>query len=115
MWRGHEGFTAVCSAYQFEAKIITISGENDDNPRVTKIGPNPQLANFSELPAGRIPEMVLLHEENSHYNLIIPRNCRLALDGGLDYQRKEQEKKMKEGVRDRKEGGREENKKKNLE
>ena len=33
--------------------------------------------------------LYLLHEENVHYNLVIPRNCKLALDGGLDDQRNE--------------------------
>ena len=78
---GHEDFAVICSAYQFEAKIITISGENDANPRVSRIEPNPELS--------RVSEMVLLHEENSHYNLIIPRDSKLALEGGLDFQRDE--------------------------
>ena len=36
--------------------------------------------------------MIVLHEHNSHYDLIIPNDSRLALDGGLDYQRNEKEK-----------------------
>ena len=97
MWRGHEDFSVICSAYQFEAKVITITGEEDENPRVNIIKPNPELANLSKLPTGWIPEMVILHEENSHYNLIIPRNSKLALEGGLDYQRNEQNKKVNSG------------------
>ena len=27
--------------------------------------------------------MIVLHEHNSHYDLIIPNDSRLALDGGL--------------------------------
>ena len=38
--------------------------------------------------------MVILHEENSHFNLIIPRNSKLAIEGGLDYQRKEEQRKI---------------------
>ena len=37
--------------------------------------------------AGQVPEMILLNEENSHYDLIVPADHRLALEGGLDYQR----------------------------
>ena len=85
MWRGREDFSAVCSAYQFEIKIITLSGETDESPCVSMILPNPDLVNISELLAGRIPQMQILHEEKSHYNLIIPRQSSLAIDGGLDY------------------------------
>ena len=33
--------------------------------------------------------MTVLHEENMHYNLVIPKNSKLAVDGGLDHQRNE--------------------------
>ena len=88
MWRGHEDFSAVSSAYQFNIKIITV--ENNSDPVVNIIEPNPALVGVSELPAGKIPDMVLLHEKDSHYNLVIPENCRLALEGGLDFQRTEE-------------------------
>ena len=88
MWRGHEDFSAVSSAYQFNIKIITI--DNDADPVVNIIEPNPALIGVNELPAGKIPDMVLLHEKDSHYNLVIPENSRLALEGGLDFQRKKE-------------------------
>ena len=97
MWRGHEDFSAVCSTYQLKIKIITIKSENDKNPTVNTIEPNPVLAGFSEFPTGLIPEMLLLHEENSHYNLIIPKSSMLAKEGGLDYQRSEALKKCQDG------------------
>ena len=59
------------------------------------------MSKLSELPAGQIPEMVLLHQEDSHYNLIIPRTSKLALDGGLDFQRQEQKKKIDEKNQER--------------
>ena len=89
MWRGHEDFSVVASAYQFNIKIITISGENDKKPRVNIIEPNPDIAGV--VPSGTVPDMVILHEENSHYNLIIPKSHTLALEGGLDYQRENKE------------------------
>ena len=90
MWRGHKDCMAVCNAYQFSAKIITVRGLNDDNPEVTLIEPNPKFSDHSLVPAGTVPDMIFLHEYNSHYSLIVPEDCRLATDGGLDYQRREQ-------------------------
>ena len=36
--------------------------------------------------------MVILHEKDSHYNLVVPVNSRLALEGGLDLQRAKESK-----------------------
>ena len=74
--------------------MITTDGENE--PIVNIIEPNPALASCSELPAGKIPDMIILHEKDSHYNLIIHESSRLALEGGLDYQRTEEKKKIEE-------------------
>ena len=89
LWRGHEDFSVLSSTYQCNIKIITISGQNDPNPRVNIIEPNPEVKVINKYPQGYIPDMVLLHEEDLHYNLVIPKNSRLATDGGLDYQRNE--------------------------
>ena len=31
--------------------------------------------------------MIVLHLKDSHYDLIVPKNSNLAIEGGLDYQR----------------------------
>ena len=86
---------AVCNAYQFSVKIITVRGFNDENPEVTIIEPNPEFLTCSLLPAGKIPDMIIFHEHDSHYSLIVPKDCRLATEGGLDYQRSQQNKNPK--------------------
>ena len=75
------------------------------NPRVSRIEPNPELSRVSELPSGFIPEMMLLHEENSHYNLIIPRDSKLALEGGFDFQREQLNRKSSVGKQKSQEEG----------
>ena len=87
MWRNHENLAVICSAYQYTIKVITIDGINDNNPKVNIVEPVPALANMSDIPSGWIPEVTLLDENNSHYNLIIPKSSKLAQEGGLDYQR----------------------------
>ena len=94
MWRGHEDFTAVCNAYQFRIKIITVRGADDQNPIISIIEPNPDFLQCSEVPVGKVPDMVIFHEDESHYSLIIPDDSRLAVEGGLDYQRIEQKKQI---------------------
>ena len=32
--------------------------------------------------------MILFHVKNTHYDLIVPKSNRLAVEGGLDYHRK---------------------------
>ena len=39
MWRGQEDFIAVCSIYQINIKMITITGEEDENPVVNILNP----------------------------------------------------------------------------
>ena len=94
MWRGHEDFLAVASAYQIKITVITIRSEDDPNPTVNIIEPNPALALKSDITKGVVPDMILLHRENVHYDLIIPTNNRLAIEGGLDMQRQEASKNI---------------------
>ena len=54
---------------------------------MTVIEPNPVFQHCSEVPAGKIPDMTVLHHFDSHYSLIVPDTCWLAINGGLDYQR----------------------------
>ena len=99
MWRGEEDFTVLCSLYKFGIKLITVDDGNE--PTVTLIKPNPVLERFSDFPAGQVPDMIVLHQKNSHYDLIVPKDSQLAIEGGFDYLRgknkaKEEEEKEKE-------------------
>ena len=96
MWRGQEDFIAVCSIYQINIKMITITGEDDENPVVNIFEPNPELSDASEFSVGQVPDMTVLHLKDSHYDLIVPRNSKLAIEGGLDYQREVEMKRNKQ-------------------
>ena len=100
MWRDHEDFSLLSSLYQCNIKIITISGQNDPYPKVNMIEPNPELKSMNKYPKGYVPDLVLLHEKDLHYNLIIPKNSRLAMDGGLDFQRNESAKESNVDLKD---------------
>ena len=44
-----------------------------------------------DFPPGKIPELVLYHEKDVHYDLIVPKDSTIAKEGGLDFQRKHNE------------------------
>ena len=71
------------------------------NPETITIEPNLEFKPFAEFPAGHIPDMIILHEHNVHYSLIIPEDCRLAENGGLDYQRCENAKNVKKDTKEK--------------
>ena len=95
MWRGEEDFTVLCSLYKFKIKIITLDGECE--PSVSYIEPNPVLVRFSDFPEGKVPEMVILHQKDVHYDLIVPEDSVLAstIRGWNRRNRKKSFKRMK--------------------
>ena len=92
MWRGHEDFAVISNTYQLSIKIITIQSVDDEIPSITVIEPNPEFANCSVIPVGKLPDMTVLHHFDSHYSLIVPKDCWLAQTGGLDHQRAQKQK-----------------------
>ena len=89
MWRGHEDFAVIANAYQIKITVIIVNGMEDKNPQISEIEPNPDFKNHAEIVPGKVPDMMILHEKNVHYSLIIPEDCRLAEIGSLDLQRSE--------------------------
>ena len=87
MWRGQEDFALVSSLYNFEMKFITIEGDDDENPVVTNIEPNEEIVKQSEIPDGKVSDLIMLHRKNVHYDLIVPKSSIIAKEGCLDYQR----------------------------
>ena len=45
---------------------------------MTIIKPNEQLKEFSILPPGKVPNMTLLHTNDSQYELVVSKNSRLV-------------------------------------
>ena len=94
MWRGHEDFVVIANAYQIKITLIKVHGLEDKNPEKIEIEPNPDFAKYAEVLPGKVLDMIILYEENVHYSLIIPQDCRLAENGSLDYQRAENVKNV---------------------
>ena len=71
--------------YQIKIKIITTKGEKDDKPTVNLIHPDQKMAKFAELRNVDLGEMVIFHEDDSHFNLVVAGDSDLATLGSLSY------------------------------
>ena len=76
LWSDYEELHAISNLYQIKIKVISLASP-DSIPVVNMIGPEPELAPFANLPAGVVPDMVLLHSNNSHFDLVVHKESRL--------------------------------------
>ena len=76
LWSDYEELHAISNLYQIKIKVISLASP-DSIPVVNMIGPEPELAPFANLPAGIVPDMVLLHSNNSHFDLVVHKESRL--------------------------------------
>ena len=56
--------------FQLKIKIITTKGPSDKNPSVNWISPDEKMAEYAELKNVELGEMVLLHENDSHFAIV---------------------------------------------
>ena len=90
MWRDHQDLAAISNIFKVKIKIITVENEMDSNPIIHIQEPDPDFKIVNdEFPPGKVPDMVLYHVKNVHYDLIVPKDSILAKEGGLDFQRKQ--------------------------
>ena len=85
MWTDCEDLIVVADMFQVKIKIITTKGENDKHPSENWIYPDEEMREFAELKDVEIDDIVLLHENDMHYNLIIAEDNELATVGSLSY------------------------------
>ena len=85
MWSDSEDLAILSDMYQIRIKIITTKGENEKNPTVNWIHPDKSMAKYAEIKCVEFGEMVLLHQNDMHFNLIIPGDSDLATLGSLSY------------------------------
>ena len=85
MWSDSEDLAVIADMYQIRIKIITTKGSKDTNPSVNFIYPDANLKDFAELKNVAMNDMVLLHEDDIHFNLIISGESDLAKCGSLSH------------------------------
>ena len=85
MWSDSEDLAVLADMYQIKIKVITTKGEMDDKPTVNWITPDPAMTEYAELKEIGMEEMILLHEKDMHFNLVVPGDSDLATLGSLSY------------------------------
>ena len=85
MWSDSEDLAIIADMYQIKIKIITTKGIMDRNPTVNWIYPDKDMEKFAELRNVDLDEMVIIHEDDLHFNLVVSINSDLATMGSLSY------------------------------
>ena len=85
MWTDCEDLAVISDMYQITIKVITTKSVSDENPRVNWIYPEKEMASFAMLKDIQLGEMVLLHEDEIHFNLIVSKDSDLANLGSLSH------------------------------
>ena len=85
MWCDSEDLAVIADLYQVKIKVITTAGEKDKNPSINWIYPDESMNEFAELKNVDMDTMVLLHEKDTHFNLVVSKDSELARFGSLSY------------------------------
>jgi hypothetical protein len=84
MWSDSEDFAILADMYQINIKIITIDGRGG-KPSFNWVYPHAKMAKYAELKNVDLEDMVLLHEKDTHFNLVVHGESDLATQGSLSY------------------------------
>ena len=74
MWTDSEHLAVISDMYQIRIKVITSKGRDDKNPYISWIYPDASMKKFAELNNVDIDDMVLFHENDCHFNLVVNNN-----------------------------------------
>ena len=85
MWSDSEDLAIIADMYQIKIKVITSKGAGDKNPTENWILPAAELRQFAELKDVDLKDLILFHEDECHFDLIINKNHDLATMGSLSY------------------------------
>ena len=85
MWTDSEDLIIVSDMFQIRIKVISTKGENDKNPNVYWVYPDEEMKQFAELKNVELLDMVLLHENDTHFNLIVSEDNDLVNEGSISF------------------------------
>ena len=86
IWTDSEDLAVISDKYQIQIKVITTKGVEDKHPTINWIHPEEKLKELKDVD---MEEMVLLHENDSHFNLVVNKESDLAAFGSLSYRFKD--------------------------
>ena len=80
-----EDLAVISDMFQVNIKIITTKGPKDENPTVNWILPDEDMKDHADLKHVELNEMVLYHENDLHFNLIVSEGDDLVTKGSLSF------------------------------
>ena len=83
LWTDSEDLAVISDMYQVEIKIVTSKGKHDKNPTENWIKPDPDMRDVAELKDVDLETMVLYHENDCHFDLVIDKYSELAVKGSI--------------------------------
>ena len=83
MWSDCVDLVVIADMYQVKIQVITMKSLSDPNPTENWIYPDKEMEAFAELKNVDQNDLVLLHEDETHFNLIISKDSDLAKFGSL--------------------------------
>ena len=83
MWSDSEDLKIISDLYQIKIKIITMKSSTDEDPTVNWIIPDKNMSDIAELKDVNIEDLVLLHENDNHFDLVVAESSELIKFGGL--------------------------------
>ena len=85
MWSDSEDLAIIADMFQVRIKVITTRGETDNNPTVNWIFPDEEMVEYADIKNVVESEIVLIHENESHFDLIVAEDSTLATKGSLSF------------------------------
>ena len=85
MWSDSIDFVVIADTCQVNIKVINVKSQTDPNPSVNWVYHDEDMKQFAELKDVKQNDMVLLHEDESHFNSIISKESDLAKLGSLSF------------------------------
>ena len=83
MWSNSEDLLVIANMYKVDIKVITLFDDEKKRPSVNWIYPDKIMARQSVLTEGIVPTMTLLHKNDVHFDLVIDKSSRLAMEGNV--------------------------------
>ena len=83
MWSDSEDLAVIADMFQVRIKVITSYGNEGATPTVNLIVPEQSMKQFAELNDVDMEEMVMFHENDCHFNLVVNKESDLATKGNL--------------------------------
>ena len=85
IWTDSEDLAVVADMFQIKIKIITSKGKMEKNPTANWIYPEVKMKQFSEVKDVNHDDMVLFHQNDCHFNLVVSSKSDLATLGNLSH------------------------------